>query len=163
MSSVPASSQNAFLPSASEETDSYAVGSYNSDKLRGYDLEFDSMAHFQTWLRSEERRNGVEFLFHERLTDKRASSAPQWLWKVVYYCGRQSTGGKKTYIPAEGVKRRGKRKVGPKHCGCSSKIILKAYPGKNTLLAYYTSFHSHAIGDDNLVYTRLPEEAREQI
>ncbi|KAL1709712.1 hypothetical protein EV121DRAFT_177656, partial [Schizophyllum commune] len=139
------------------------VGSYDSDLLRGYSLRFDSMAHFQAWLRTEERKHGIEYHFHARTVDNRASSLPVWHWKVIYYCGRQPTGGKKAYVPAEGVKQRGERKIGPKHCGCSSKITLKAYPGTTALLACYKSEHSHATGDANLRYTHLPEEAREQI
>ena len=77
-----------------------------------------------------------------------------------YKCEREGTGGEKHY---EKKGPRQSQKIGSKQTGCTCQVMVKAYPGTDTLLGKYTDDHDHPIGVLNLIYTRVFKNAKGKI
>jgi hypothetical protein len=110
------------------------------------------------WRHGEEAEKGIEL---RRKTIRRAKGEQkqQWLEKYVYVCSREGTGGRSQY---KRKCNRG-RKIPSKRTGCACLLVVKVYPGTDTVLGRYEAEHDHEIGAANLRYTRLPVETRVQI
>ncbi|KAE9396990.1 hypothetical protein BT96DRAFT_1038174 [Gymnopus androsaceus JB14] len=114
------------------------VGSLAYDRNHGYSLEWNSMTEMEAWLNEEEESRLVEYVVKE----KPSPTTNNWLTKTVYVCGRQLSGRKKNYLK----KHTWSRKVECKKTGCSSRLIMKTYPGTSTILGHYKVEHSHPLG-----------------
>ena len=125
-----------------------------------YDREFGNFnqiwtcfADFERWRQEQGQIHSIELSLAKTLR------GINYLWKRVYKCGREGTGGKKPYEK----KNTGQiRNLGSKRTGCTCQVIVKAYPGTDTLLGKYIEDHDHPIGIDNLIYTRVSKKAKEK-
>ena len=130
-------------------------GSFNYDRKRGdYPLEWSDLAAFNAWHREEELHYSIELI---PSTVKRGG--PLWTEKRLFVCSRQLSGGQKPYEK----KKEWKRKIDSKKTGCHCRVIIKLYPHTDTILGNYTDAHNHAVGKDNIAYTRMSGVAWEQI
>ena len=126
-------------------------GSFEYDQANLYTLSWLSMEEMQIWLRREEAEKTVEFRCRE--THRNNGNCPVWVEKHIYLCARDGSGGVKTYMK----KNNWDRKVPTKHTGCRCRLTVKTYPDTDVVLGLYQSEHDHAIGNENLRFTRLPE------
>ncbi|KAJ7025760.1 hypothetical protein C8F04DRAFT_926919, partial [Mycena alexandri] len=55
------------------------------------------------------------------------------------------------------------RKIPNKRIDCPCRVVGKSYPGTTIILGKYEDSHSHPIGSENLIYTRIPLAVRQQI
>ncbi|KAF7372286.1 hypothetical protein MVEN_00088300 [Mycena venus] len=78
----------------------------------------------------------------------------------IYVCARMGTGGKSKYVPKHPEQ---ERKIGNKRMDCSCRVVGKSYPGRATILGKCENSHSHPIGAENLIYTRIPPEVQSKI
>ncbi|KAJ7464374.1 hypothetical protein FB451DRAFT_992177, partial [Mycena latifolia] len=134
-----------------------AVGSFEYDLQRNYKLRWDSWEAMRAWMKAEQRDKSIEFLKKE--CPARHSGITTWETVTVYICARQGSGGKSAYQP----KHARKRKISTKRTGCPCRLTVKTYPGTSEVLGFYKEEHSHATGDENLKYTRLDAETRQEI
>ena len=127
-------------------------GGFDYDKASGeFNQIWTSLAEFDRWRQEQRRLYSIELLV--------AKSIPgvHFMWKRTYKCGREGTGGVKHYqkkIPDQD------RKIGSKRIGCPCQVIVKAYPGTDTLLGKYIIDHDHPTGIENLIYTRVSDNAK---
>ncbi|KAJ6623225.1 hypothetical protein B0H10DRAFT_2213615 [Mycena sp. CBHHK59/15] len=136
---------------------SYAKrGSYQSDVESGkYTLSWTSLVDLHAWLRAEEATKTIELILKEE-EPNRGTTEHQWTKNHIHVCARMGTGGKSRYI-ATGKQ---ERKIGSKRTSCPCRLVAKTYPGTTTILGRYENNHSHLIGSQNLIYTRIPAVAR---
>ncbi|KAH9041160.1 hypothetical protein EDB84DRAFT_1229893, partial [Lactarius hengduanensis] len=133
-----------------------AIGSFAYDKeSAGYDLSWESLAEFDIWRQEQEGIDSIDLSLANTECGVR-----HFAWRRIYRCSRQGSGGIKPYekkypdrIP----------KFGPKWIGCPCKVDLKGYPGTQVILGRYTRTHDHALGLDNLIYTRLSKNAKGRV
>lgn len=141
---------------------SLSYGDYHRDVATGnYNMCWESLHSFQTWLKDEEGTKLIELRRKERRLNKGQSDAG-WTEMSYFVCAREGSGGEKPYQkkhPERG------RKVPGKRCenGCTCRLMVKSYPNTSAVLGTYTSTHSHPIGDENAKFTRLSKEVRERI
>ncbi|KAJ7672561.1 hypothetical protein DFH06DRAFT_95942 [Mycena polygramma] len=134
-------------------------GSYQHDLDSGeYLLSWNSLADMQAWLRQEETDKSISLLLKEAVPNK-GKTPHEWTMKHIYVCGRMGTGGKSRYVPTTNQR----RKIPSKRISCPCRITAKSYPGTNTILGRYEDSHSHPIGAENLIYTRIPLDIRHRI
>lgn len=50
-----------------------------------------------------------------------------------------------------------------KRMDCPCRVVKKSYPGTSIILRKYEDSHSHPIGSENLIYTRIPLDLHQQI
>lgn len=163
-------------------------GSYEYDlQLSDFTKQWPNKAEFEAWLDLECRNNGFDFV--SAGPKKPGSSNTHQLETLVYLCHRQGSGGAKKYIKKEESKKAHKnpRKIQSKRVchllpiyradalyaniqelsqlegGCPAKLVVKAYPGRDTMLGKYESSHSHELGQNNLKFMRLSRTIREKI
>ncbi|KAF7371481.1 hypothetical protein MVEN_00002700 [Mycena venus] len=155
----PSFTFKSFAPSPAST--SYAkCGSYQYDLESGkYPLTWPSLDHMKVWLRKEEDAQGVSFLLKEAEPNG-GKGVHQWTTKHIYVCSRVGTGGKSKYVPNHPER---EREIGNKRMDCSCGVVGKSYPGGATILGKYDNSHSHPIGAENLIYTRIPPEVRYKI
>ncbi|KAJ7150786.1 hypothetical protein C8R46DRAFT_1305589, partial [Mycena filopes] len=115
--------------------------------------------HF--WLREEEKKLTIQFSSKEARPNK-AKKDHQWLVKHIYVCARQGSGGKSKYVQKH---RDRVRNIPARRAedGCTCRLTVKTYPGTSVLLGLYLPDHSHPIGRENMVYTRISAETRAEI
>ena len=77
-----------------------------------------------------------------------SQTGTHFVWRCVYRCMHQGTGGEK---PHERKQPKQDGKIGSKQSGCTCQLVVKAYPGIDTLLGAYTDDHDHPIGIQNLI------------
>lgn len=130
-------------------------GAYTSDLSRAkYNLSWDSLDDMVLWLKKEQESKFIELLLKDTPVNPKGE---EWLKKHIYVCARQGSGGKKGYekkFPEQ------TRKILPKRCGCSCRLVVKSYPNTERVLGHYEETHTHPIGRENARYVRLPAETR---
>ena len=134
------------------------VGSIAYDREKGYNLEWESRADFQTWLRHEQKALGIEI----RIAKTRLSKVQQvYLTCETFRCARNGCGGVKRYAK----KTTRERKIDTKRIdgGCPCYVQIKTYPDTDTILGKYEFNHSHETGKNNLKYIRIRVCTRELI
>jgi hypothetical protein len=130
-------------------------GGLDSDRESGnFNQIWTGLADFEEWRQKQHKMYSIELLPAKTLR------GVNYLWKRVYKCGREGTGGEKHYQKKNPDQF---RKLGSKRTGCTCQVIVKAYPGTDTLLGKYIEDHDHPLGIDNLIYTRVSENAKEKI
>jgi hypothetical protein len=138
---------------------SLQVGSITYDREQnGYDLEWESRAEFDRWLKHKQDASGVEI----RVSVTRPSkTGVLYLNCVTFCCTRNGTGGVKAYEKTTARK----RKVASKRIkgGCPCYVQIKTYPHTNTITGKYNLIHSHETGKNNLKYIRMRVSTRELI
>ena len=127
-------------------------GGFNSDRASGkFNQIWTSLANFERWRQEQRRVYSIELLpAHTR-------HGVHYIWKQIYKCGQEGTGGKKNYEKKTSDRN---RKIGSKWTGCPCQVVVKAYPGRDTLLGKYIVDHDHPIGIENLIYTRVSDNAK---
>ncbi|KAJ7154347.1 hypothetical protein C8R43DRAFT_885158 [Mycena crocata] len=108
-------------------------------------------------MKAESRDKSIEFIKKE--SPPRHPNTTTWQETHVYVCSRQGSGGHSAYRP----KHNWDRKIDSKRTGCPCRLTVKTYPDTSEVLGYYKEDHSHVIGDENLKFTRLDVETREEI
>lgn len=134
-------------------------GSFDYDLENGYTLKWDNLVKFQEWLEHETESKTIELVRKEIRPNPNRSTTNHWIEKHIYVCGRGFSGGKKNYKR----KHAWTRKVPIKRTGCTCRLTVKTYPGRDTILGNYHDVHSHEIGNKNARFTRLPKSARKEI
>ena len=130
-------------------------GGIDSDRESGnFTQIWTGLADFEGWRQKQQTIHSIELLPAKTLR------GVNYLWKRVYKCGREGTGGKSHYQKKNPEQF---RKLGSKRSGCTCQVIVKAYPGTDILLGKYIEEHDHPLGIDNLIYTRVSENAKEKI
>ncbi|KAJ7128412.1 hypothetical protein C8R44DRAFT_700955, partial [Mycena epipterygia] len=108
-------------------------------------------------MKQECRDKTIEFV--KKDDRPRDPAITTWTQKSVFVCSRQGSGGKSKYR----AKNSWTRKIESKRSGCPCRLTVKSYPGTSEVLGFYKPDHTHAIGDDNLKYTRLDADTRKEI
>ncbi|KAJ7589534.1 hypothetical protein C8J56DRAFT_784895, partial [Mycena floridula] len=114
----------------------------------------------KAWIQREELSKSIELLRKEVRQNKSKSTDKPWTEKHIYVCSRQGSHGKSNYqlkFPDR------KRKRSKKWTGCQCRITFRFYPNTPHILAFYNDVHDHAIGNANLMYTRIRPDDRLRI
>lgn len=129
-------------------------GSLAYDREKGgMTLDWANEAKFQEWLAAEESEKSIELIVSQI---KRSDSSGTWRERRMFRCSREFTGGKHSYQK----KNQWERKIPSKKTGCQCCLIIKRYPGTDTILGKYENQHDHPLGDDNLRFNRLSGNVR---
>ena len=128
-------------------------GSLTYDRQKGdMKLEWPNEDEFQAWLVAEEQEKTIKLI----VSRTAESDSPNWRACRMFRCSRELSGGK--------TNRENKydwdRKIPSKKTGCKCQLIVKQYPGTETMLGKYQGEHDHPLGDDNLRFLRLSTEVR---
>jgi hypothetical protein len=107
---------------------------------------------FLDWLATKETMNSIEFI----LSQVERSDLPIWWEQHVYRCAQEYSGGK---YDQERLTQ-WERTIPLKKTGCRCCLTIKHYLDTNTILGKYKDQHDHAIGDDNLRFTRLSDTTK---
>jgi hypothetical protein len=110
----------------------------------------------EEWLKKEETEKSISFLRKEA-EPNRGKTKHEWTKKHIYVCARMGTGGQSKYVPKHPER---EKKIPNKRMDCPCRVVGKSYPGTSTILGKYEDSHSHPIGAQNLIYTRIPPEIR---
>ena len=124
---------------------------YDREK-RGMTREWADHDAFSAWLAAEQSEKSIELIVSQ--TDK--SGGPNWQERHVYHCGREYSGGKSKYQTIN----EWERMIPSKKMGCWCHLTIKRYLGVETILGKYEDEHNHALGDDNLRFTRLSDKTK---
>ena len=128
-------------------------GSLAYDREKGgMTLEWANADKFQEWLAAEESDNTELIVSHT----KYPADSQLWQERRLLRCSREFTGGNVNYQK----KTQWERKIPSKKTGCQCCLIIKLYPGTETILGKYENQHDHPVGDDNLRFTRLSGKIR---
>jgi hypothetical protein len=118
----------------------------------GMKREWADYDTFLDWLATEEAANSVEFI----LSQVERSDLPIWQERRVYRCAREYSGGK---LNREKITER-ERTIPSKKTGCRCCLMIKHYLHTDKILGKYEDRHDHAIGDENLRFTRLSDTTK---
>ena len=130
-------------------------GGFNYDMASGdFNHIWNSLANFEGWHQEQCQTNSIELLLSGSWT------GTHFVWKRVYRCTCQGTGGEKPY-KRKYLKQ--DQKIGSKRSGCTCQLVVKAYPGIDTILGAYTDDHDHPIDIQNLIYTRISENEKGKV
>jgi hypothetical protein len=138
-------------------TSAYARGSFVWDLDHDYSLRWPSWQDFETWRQKEQRNNGIEFV---RKNIRKAGAGLLWKERHEFVCARQGAGSVPKYAPKNPNR---KRNVPSKRSGCPCRLTIKTYTNSSELLGMYSQEHAHQIGDENLRFTQLSKEVRDEI
>ena len=134
-------------------TDAPKHGSITYDHEKGgMEWEWADYDAFLDWLATKETMNSIEFI----VSQVECSDMPIWQERRVYRCAQEYSGGKITW---EKITKQG-RTIPSKKTGCQCHLTIKCYPHTDTILRKYEDQHNHAIGDDNLQFTRLSDATK---
>ena len=175
MATTHSSTDNSFTPEASGTRSVFSIislntlgssatdfGDYEKD-LSGtvYTLAWDSLQDMEQWLKREQTEKCIELRKKEVVYNK-AKGTKGWLAKHIYVCARQGTGGKSKYVKKHPE---WNRKLPPKRLedGCQCRLVVRTYPNTAKVLGKYSGDHDHAIGMENIRFTRLPSNIRMRI
>jgi hypothetical protein len=126
-------------------------GSITHDRTRGkMSLEWANEEEFLAWLAAEELDKGIELI----VSRVAHSDSPNWRERRTLKCSREWTGGRRSGSDAQN------RKIPSKKTGCRCQLTLKLYRHTEIILGKYESEHDHALGDENLRFTRLTDRTR---
>ena len=154
---VPAVPDDAGLEQIDPAT-STRMGSITYDRDNSYDIEWESISEFNTWLSCEQVAHGIKI---RRQKIKRSKVGLLYLTCETYRCVRNETGRKSHYVK----KTTRERKIDTKRIngGCPCIVQIKTYPHTSTVLGKYNHDHSHPTGKDNLKYNRIRVSMRDLI
>jgi hypothetical protein len=130
--------------------------SYDVRSLK-YNMLWGSWQDFDLFLAQEQLDLSVEF--HKVQT--RAGNKGKYTQRHYYVCARHGTGGSKAGYMKKNP--HWERKVPSKITGCSASLTVKSYPGTDYLLGVYDAGHDHAVGPENLRFTRISSSTRDWI
>ena len=127
-------------------------GGFHADRESSkFNQMWTSLAEFDRWRQEQCQIYSIEFLLaHTR-------DGVRYIWKRTYKCGREGSGGKKYY---EKKNLDWNRKIGTKQIGCSCRLVVKSYPGRDTILGKFIDGHDHPTGIQNLIYTKVSENTK---
>ena len=144
---------------AQDPATSTGRGSFNSDRNRGYPHEWPNLEAFHEWRRSEESANTIELRVAKVEHGAKTLGRTLWTTKYVYRCARQRIGQK-----ADQKKHpERQQKVPRKGTGCHCQIVIKVYPHTPIVLGRYATEHNHELGENNIMYMRLSDGARQKM
>jgi hypothetical protein len=147
---------HASRPSATD------CGDYDKDLSGGvYSLTWDSLQDMMEWKKKEEAEKCIELRKKDLVVNK-ATGMKKWLSKHIYVCAQQGTGSKSKYDKKHP---NWNRKVPSKRLetGCKCRLVVRTYPNTDKVLGKYTGDHGHAIGMENIRFTRLSDDTRLKI
>jgi hypothetical protein len=128
-------------------------GSITYDREKGgMTREWVDADAFLTWLATEEMEKSIELI----VSRVERSDSPVWRERRVYQCGREHTGGKRDRPRTT----QWERTIPSKKTGCRCRLTIKRYPHTDAILGKYEDQHDHAIGDENLRFTRLSDTTK---
>jgi hypothetical protein len=113
----------------------------------GMKQEWADYTAFLDWLATKETNNSIEFI----LSQVEHSDLPIWQEWRMYKCTQEYSGGKHDWEKIT----QWERTIPSKKTGCWCHLMIKRYPHTDTILGKYEDQHNHAIGDENLWFTRL--------
>jgi hypothetical protein len=174
----PTSSQPPFMsaleiptgPSITENKHAYRVqkrkarcaedpvpcGSITYDREKGgMTREWANKAEFLAWLAAEQSEKSIDLV----VSKVRQSDSPIWRERRVFMCAREYTGGKQDRVKVN----QWERTIPSKKTGCRCRLTIKQYLNTETILGKYEDQHDHAIGDDNLRFTRLSDATKDLV
>ena len=128
-------------------------GSITYDREKGgMEREWVDYDAFLDWLATEETQNSIEFI----VSQVERSDSPIWRERRVYRCAREYSGGKHDREKLT----EWERTIPSKKTGCRCRLTIKRYPHTDKILGKYEDQHDHAIGDENLRFTRLSDTTK---
>jgi len=145
-------------PERIDPATSTRMGSITYDWDNSYDIEWESISEFNTWLSCEQVAHGIEI---RRQKIKRSKAGLLYLMCETYRCARNGTGGKSHYMKKMTRERMIDTKRIDGSCPCI--VRIKTYPHTSTVLGKYNHDHSHPTGKDNLKYNRIRVSTRDLI
>ncbi|KAJ7100634.1 hypothetical protein B0H15DRAFT_816760 [Mycena belliarum] len=171
-SSAPSPSDSSIVPSTAPNSPAFAYiefrahpdptppkptrGCFEHDSASSkFGLRWERWTDFQAWLITEQETHCIEL----RLVNTYPST-PAFQRACRYVCSRKGTGGIKPYTK---LHPEWNRKRGTKRTGCKCTLLVKEYPGVDTILGSYADQHNHPLGNANLPFTRIPKRSREYI
>ena len=110
---------------------------------------------FLTWLAAEELEKCIELI----VSQVEQSDSLIWQERRVYQCAREYTGGK---YDCQRITK-WERMIPSKKTGCRCHLTIKLYPDTDKILRKYEEQHDHAIGDENLRFTRLLDTTKDLV
>ncbi|KAF5342494.1 hypothetical protein D9611_001695 [Ephemerocybe angulata] len=124
-------------------------------------LQWKNLQEAMEWMQDESKEKCFDFSRKEVRPNKNpATSRSNWTKRLIYICSRGSTGG-------------GNRRYTRKHswvrkkplyeCGCKCRLRLTVYLDSDTVDGIYHPDHSHALGNSNIRFMRIPEVTRREI
>ena len=131
-------------------------GSFTYDREKGgMTREWADANAFLAWLATEETEKSVELILSkvERL------DSTIWRERRLYRCARQFTGRKKDRERTT----KSERVIPSKKTDCRCRVTIKLYPHTDKVLGKYDEEHDHAIGEENLRFTRLWDNTKEHV
>ena len=127
-------------------------GSITYDREKGgLTREWADDNAFFTWLTAEQDEKSIQLI----VSQVERSDGPIWWERCVYRCSREHSGGKSKYQKIH----QWERAIPSKKTGCRCRLTIKRYPSIDTILGKYEE-HDHALGDDNLRFTRLSDATK---
>ncbi|KAJ7270576.1 hypothetical protein C8J57DRAFT_1065834 [Mycena rebaudengoi] len=131
-------------------------GSFQHDLASSnFQKSWKNWADFQSWRAQEQQKLCIELrLIHTH------ARMPAYIRKLRYVCSRAGTGRVKEYTKLHPD---WARKLPTKKTDCECSLVVKQYPGTETILGAYSEEHNHPLGNANLRFTQIPEETREYI
>ena len=127
-------------------------GGFHADRESGkFNQMWTSLAEFDRWHQEQCQIYSIEFLLAH------TCNGVCYIWKWTYKCGCEGLGGKKYYEKKNPDQI---RKIGTKQIGCSCQLVVKSYPGRDTILGKFIDDHDHPTGIQNLIYTKVSENAK---
>ena len=121
----------------------------------GMTREWADADAFLAWLATEETEKSVELI----LSEVEQSDSTIWQEQRLYRCARQFTSGKKDWERTT----KSERAIPSKKTGCQCHVTIKLYPHTDKVLGKYDDKHNHAIGEENLRFTRLSDNTKEHV
>ncbi len=131
-------------------------GSITYDRKKaGMMQEWANKDKFLAWLAAKESEKAIELI----VSQVEWSDSPIWWEWHMLKCSREYMGGKQD---CENVNQ-WERKIPSKKTGCRCCLTIKRYPHTETILGKYEDQHDHALGDENLQFTRLSDATKELV
>ena len=154
---APAEHPHDAPPDSSQTpTTSTKKGSFNYDRKKGdFLMRWANITKFDAWRQTEELTYSIEFIT-ARVTNRKVL----YLEKHNYVCSCQVSGGE---VPYQKKHPDQQCKIGSKKSGCACQITIKRYHHTEMILGRYAEEHDHELGVENIAYTRLSQEAQDQI
>jgi len=141
---------------AEDPVTTWQRGSITYDREKaGMTREWANEDEFSAWLAAEESKKAIELI----VSQVEWSDSQIWRERRMLKCSREYTGGKQD---RENVNQ-WERKIPSKKTGCRCCLTIKRYPHTETILGKYEDQHDHALGDENLRFTRLSDATKELV
>lgn len=154
-SSEPRTEGDGF-PESPHTASNNLYGGFFCDQRSGkFNRSWDSWESFGSFLKQEQDALSIELLKVQTLSGKH-----RYIERRLYVCSRGPSGGRRLYDKKHPDR---KRKVEKKFTDCMCRLVVKSYHGVSTILGAYYSDHNHAVGTENIKFTRISKETRNWI